>query len=74
MGHDHHRCECKHERVKYCPKCRVCHCLDCKQEWREYPTWTYTTGTYLGGQTVASGTMNTSLSGSAVAASCVHPS
>lgn len=42
-----HRCECKHGRVKYCPKCRVVHCLDCKQEWAErsyvwYQPWTYT--------------------------------
>ena len=33
-----HRCECKHERVKFCPECRVVYCLDCKQEWvASYP-------------------------------------
>ena len=49
-----HRCDCKHERVKYCPTCRVVHCLDCKQEWTSfshtyaYPNsapWTYLTAT-----------------------------
>jgi hypothetical protein len=42
MSHEHHRCECKHERVRYCAKCQVCHCLDCAQEWRTYPTYGYT--------------------------------
>ena len=42
MSCDHtHRCECKHERVRFCAKCKVVHCLDCKLEWREYPQWSY---------------------------------
>lgn len=41
-----HRCECKHERVRYCAKCKVVHCLDCKMEWKEQPTWTYSYGSY----------------------------
>jgi hypothetical protein len=36
-----HRCECKHERVQFCAKCKVVHCLDCQMEWKEQPTWTY---------------------------------
>jgi hypothetical protein len=51
----HHHCECQHERVKYCPVCRVVYCEDCRREWVErgwnfttypyttpYPYWTYT--------------------------------
>lgn len=32
MAHRHH-CQCQHERVEFCAKCTVVHCLDCKTEW-----------------------------------------
>lgn len=35
-----HRCECAHKRVRYCPTCKVVHCLDCREEWR---SWYYQT-------------------------------
>lgn len=43
-----HRCECKHKRVRYCAKCRVCHCLDCKAEWGQTSTWVYPYQPYYG--------------------------
>jgi hypothetical protein len=51
---DHHHCECKHTRIKYCAKCCVPHCLDCGQEWvvRQYGYWyqpSYGNGYYLTG-------------------------
>ena len=60
MAHDHHSCECQHERVKFCSRCKVTHCLDCKMEWVEpcrqshYYGWqspwtTYTTLAGIGG-------------------------
>ncbi len=27
------KCQCKHERVEYCPKCQKVHCKDCPKEW-----------------------------------------
>lgn len=55
--HDHepkHQCCCEHERVKFCKKCQVVHCLDCGREWKyepctlnHYPNWWYSTGTYV---------------------------
>ena len=40
--HDHHRCICEHERVRYCRSCHVVYCEGCKQEWVTrplYPWW-----------------------------------
>jgi hypothetical protein len=40
--HDHrHACECDHERVRYCTRCKIVHCLDCKQEWVSRPVTIY---------------------------------
>ena len=46
----HHRCECKHARIRFCAKCKVPHCLDCGMEWAERSDYYYwysgpTTGT-----------------------------
>ena len=41
-----HRCECDHEQVRVCSKCKVVHCLDCKMEWVEKVTWAYGYGGY----------------------------
>ncbi len=42
MSHNHkHTCECEHENVRYCKRCKVIHCLDCNKEWSEKVTWTY---------------------------------
>ena len=48
MAHDHHHCECKHARIKYCQKCKVPHCLDCGMEWVTKPSysWYYGSPTY----------------------------
>lgn len=35
---------CQHEKIKYCPKCGVCYCEDCRQEWAPTLSYTYTTG------------------------------
>jgi hypothetical protein len=54
----HCKCECKHEHVKYCSKCRKVHCEDCGREWEDkctcwhYPHWT--SSAYIGN--TASGT------------------
>ena len=40
MKHNH-SCECDHNNVQYCKKCKVVHCLECNQEWRTYPSYTY---------------------------------
>jgi hypothetical protein len=41
--HDHHRCICEHERVRFCRACRTVYCEDCKQEWVSRPlySWPY---------------------------------
>jgi hypothetical protein len=41
--HDHHRCVCEHERVRFCRACRTVYCEDCKQEWVSRPlySWPY---------------------------------
>lgn len=32
--HEHkHKCECKHEHIKYCAKCYKPYCVNCGQEW-----------------------------------------
>lgn len=36
--------ECKHENVKYCPKCKKVYCTACKQEWVDTPVYIYSTG------------------------------
>ena len=40
-----HHCECDHRRLSYCGKCRLVHCLDCKQEWSQQactkPHWSW---------------------------------
>jgi hypothetical protein len=43
-----HHCEdCKHENVKYCPKCKKVYCVDCGREWEDactlnhYPNYWY---------------------------------
>lgn len=41
MSHKHN-CECSHENVKYCQTCKVCHCLECNQEWSVTPVYRYT--------------------------------
>ncbi len=44
MGHSHnHHCACKHENVKFCPTCKVVHCLDCNYEWvtKSVGNWYY---------------------------------
>lgn len=41
MSHQHHHCECKHQRLAFCPKCQVPHCLDCGKEWAEKCTWSH---------------------------------
>ena len=41
MKHQH-SCECEHSNVRYCKHCKVVHCLECNQEWRTYPSYTYT--------------------------------
>ena len=55
MPHDHHRCECEHAKVKFCAKCKVVHCLDCKQEWTcepcTRPHYGYPWTIYNGGAT-----------------------
>lgn len=28
-----HKCECKHENVRYCNNCKVVHCDGCNMEW-----------------------------------------
>lgn len=43
--------ECKHETVKYCPKCKKVYCTTCRQEWVDSPVYIYSsptisTGTY----------------------------
>lgn len=40
--HNHDYC-CAHVHVKYCIVCKVVHCLDCKQEWTQYPLYTWYT-------------------------------
>lgn len=43
MTHDHnHSCSCDHSEVKYCSHCQVVYCKGCNQEWKTYPTYTYT--------------------------------
>jgi hypothetical protein len=46
--HDCEKKECKHEHVKFCPKCLKPYCLECGKEWEEkcylthypwYPTY-----------------------------------
>ena len=37
--HEHN--ECEHKNLKYCKKCDVVYCEDCKREWGN-TTWTYT--------------------------------
>ena len=83
MSHEHqfHRCDCRHERVKYCAKCQVCYCPDCNQEWRSYPSYTYTyggwygypQGTVLCGQTTSGVSSSGSISGSMCNSAAVTP-
>ncbi len=47
MEHSHHVTCCKHEHIKFCPKCNKPYCEDCGKEWEEkcnlnhyYPIWT----------------------------------
>ncbi len=46
--HNHKVC-CKHEHIKYCPKCQKPYCEDCGKEWAEpcnlnhYYPWTIST-------------------------------
>jgi len=51
-AHNHHHCTCKHERLRFCDKCKVPHCLDCGKEWVEhqyhYDYWYYPHSTGLG--------------------------
>lgn len=53
MAHDHHHCECKHTRIKFCARCKVPHCLDCHMEWVTKPVyhgyWYNGTGYYSNG-------------------------
>lgn len=64
-----HKCECKHQNVRYCDNCKVVHCDNCNQEWTAkvsynpyitytYPSsqWTYTSSNQptLGGVTSTS--------------------
>lgn len=51
MKHEHHD-HCEHGNVKFCSRCDVVYCLDCKKEWGKcnlnhysYTTWTYPYGT-----------------------------
>lgn len=41
-----HKCECKHQSVRYCSKCMVVHCDDCNQEWTAKVSNPYITYTY----------------------------
>jgi hypothetical protein len=77
-NHDHRRCDCRHDEVKFCRHCQVVHCLSCKQEWAfasctrdHYGPWTWRCKTWnepihlggsIGGGGMGSG-MNTSGSG-----------
>jgi hypothetical protein len=72
MSHDHHRCECKHERVRYCARCRVCHCLDCSQEWGASYTYTAPYWNTWGTLTVG-GTSSGCITGSACNGANVTP-
>jgi hypothetical protein len=38
-----HQCShgCKHERLKFCDKCKKVHCLDCGTEWPKQEVITY---------------------------------
>lgn len=39
--HEHKTCE--HKNLKYCSKCDVVYCEDCKKEWGSCSSsWTYT--------------------------------
>lgn len=35
MAHTHHRCQCKHESLKFCASCQVAYCAQCGKEWVE---------------------------------------
>jgi hypothetical protein len=49
MEHNHtHQCCCKHENVKYCPKCQVTYCLDCGREWFDKCTLNHSYSWYSG--------------------------
>ena len=44
--HDHKHNHCEHSNLKFCAKCEVVHCLDCKKEWGKtvtYPHYVYPT-------------------------------
>jgi hypothetical protein len=43
-----HSCTCEHDNVEFCKTCKLVHCLDCKIEWRQYPTYTWNTWPYQG--------------------------
>lgn len=64
-NHNHnHSCNCNHANVKYCKSCRVCHCLDCNQEWspRSYYTPYWGGNSYLGNTILTGATGGTTVS------------
>jgi hypothetical protein len=83
--HNHHHCECKHDNIKFCTKCKVPHCLDCGFEWvAKSPTYWYysypyttTAGLYQTGKDITPQiTCGTASVGNAVSAetftTCAH--
>jgi hypothetical protein len=61
--HDHHRCVCEHERVRFCRTCRTVYCEGCKQEWvaRPFYPWPLSSWPYIqqyGGYSLSTLTAN----------------
>jgi ABC-type antimicrobial peptide transport system ATPase subunit len=44
-----HQCNhgCKHDRLKFCDKCKKVHCLDCGTEWPKQEIITYPVYPYV---------------------------
>ena len=81
MAHEHHHCSCKHERLRFCEKCRVPHCLDCGKEWVEKVAyqqhwWPYTTtGGSIGNSgtaTISAGTISALTDNTTLLKACEH--
>lgn len=77
--HVHHHGECKHQRLAFCQKCQVPHCLDCGKEWRElsvtyYPYYPNTSPTWYSTTTPLTSDTISATSGYCQVASCDHSS
>lgn len=75
MTSKHKHTHCEHEHLEFCKHCRLVHCLDCSQEWRDVPWNTYTVGQaypypYTQGGGIGSGTLGPAFLGTTT--NCSH--